>query len=90
MRRTAYLKALEEASKLPESIPELARYFDDSQYNPQQLAITYIKTMARLDTKYLFSSELIEILNWEKPSAKGNNYNASAEQATSEEDRINT
>ncbi len=63
MRKSAYLKALEEASKLPESIQELARYFGDC-YSPRLQAISYIKKLARLDVEGLFDGEAEQILSW--------------------------
>lgn len=64
MRRTAYLKALEEASKLPESIGELARYFK-CFHNPRLETIDRIKMLARVDEK-LFHGELVEVLTWKE------------------------
>lgn len=68
MRRTAYIKALEEASKLPDEIPEL-RKINGGQitYSPRLLAIEAIKQDARKN-ELLCSIDLVEILNWPRPS----------------------
>jgi hypothetical protein len=69
MRRTAYLKALDEANNLPDKIPELLRYFS-REYSPRMCAITYIKELARKDTELLFDSECLEVLQWEPTNAE--------------------
>jgi len=65
MRRSAYIKALEQATTLPTEIPELARYFGD-RYNPRLEAIARIKKAARLDVEGLFDTEAVEIMLWEQ------------------------
>lgn len=60
MRRTAYMKAIQEAKKLPTEIPELRRYFKDC-YNPQQAALAHIMKTAREDTDALFDHEFVEV-----------------------------
>lgn len=67
MRRSAYLRALEEAEKLPKS---LSNYPGLSNYNPREMAISAIKQQARLDINALFNSELVSILNWEPSDAQ--------------------
>lgn len=62
MRRTAYLKALEEAQRLPECVPELSSYFNDN-YNPRREAISHIVKAARLDVGALFDGEFVDIYN---------------------------
>lgn len=71
MRRTAYLKALEQASKLPDHIPELLRYFG-REYSPKQNAIQHIMNLARLDKDLLFDSECLEVLQWKESDAQDN------------------
>jgi hypothetical protein len=63
MRRAAYIKALEEASKLPNEIPELLRYFS-LEYSPRLNALQHIKNLARKDTELLFDSECADVLTW--------------------------
>lgn len=46
MRRSAYLKAINEAMQLPDSIPELSHYFKDG-YNPRDAAVRHIVKKAR-------------------------------------------
>jgi len=62
VRRSAYLRAIGEAQKLPTEIPELKAYFKDG-YNPRIMALIHIKEAARMDTGALFDGELIEVLN---------------------------
>lgn len=62
MRRSAYLKAVEEAKALPTEIPEMKRYFGDS-YNPRQMALLHIKRKAREDTDALSDGEMMDVLN---------------------------
>jgi hypothetical protein len=64
MRRTAYMKSLAEAEKLPTAIESFQSYFQTPLVNPRDYAINAIKKAARLDTEALFDSELIEILQW--------------------------
>jgi undecaprenyl pyrophosphate synthase len=62
MRRTAYLKAVEEARKLPNEVSELKRYFC-IPHSPRQEALTLIKKLAREDTERLFDCEMIDVIN---------------------------
>lgn len=63
MRRSAYIKALEQAAQLPDSIPELKKYFQDG-YNPRLLAIQHIKQVARLDVGALSDGEATDVMKW--------------------------
>jgi hypothetical protein len=65
MRRSAYIKSLEQACALPETIPELVNYFKN-HYNPRLCALNEIKRAARVDVD-LFDGELIDILEWGTP-----------------------
>lgn len=62
MRLAAYKKALDEAKALPETIPELLRYFK-AHYSPYLATIHYILKMARED-KSLSDSEFCELYEW--------------------------
>lgn len=88
MRRAAYLKALEQASKLPTTIPEYERYFN-RVYNPRLHAINHIQRIAASDN-LLFVNEIADVLNWKEADAESHDNSKPSEQATSEEDRINT
>jgi hypothetical protein len=66
MRRSAYLKALKQASQLPTEIPEFRRYFHNS-YNPRLEAIAHIKKAARLDVDGLSDSEAVDVMTWKEP-----------------------
>jgi hypothetical protein len=69
MRKTAYLKAINEANQLPESIIELQAYFKDG-YNPKRDAVEYILEKARLDVGALFNSEFVEIYSHAQSEAE--------------------
>jgi len=60
MRLTAYKKAIDEANNLPESIPNLKKYFK-VDYNPRHEAIKHIIKKARLDVDGLFHGEFCEL-----------------------------
>lgn len=85
MRRSAYIKALEEASKLPEETVALKGYIDDS-HNPRGNAIHAIMWHARKDPG-LFHNEVAEILNWKGSDAKDNNDSPTEQTEDGEEDR---
>lgn len=90
MRRAAYIKALEEASKLPDNIPELLRYFS-REYNPRLNAIQHIKNLARKDTELLFDSECADILTWgDKKDAEDHDNDSTVNESQSEEGRERT
>lgn len=86
MRRSAYIKALEQTILLPESIPELERYFRQ-YYNPRAEAINLIKTLARQDVKLLGDVDCAEILQWKGSYAKDNNDSSTKQTKNGEEDR---
>ena len=73
MRRSAYIKATQQAKQLPTDIPELRAYFKDG-YNPQAEALRHITKKAREDTGALFDCEFIDVYNAARDTA-----NASAE-----------
>lgn len=62
MRLHAYKKAVDQASKLPKSIPELARYFN-SDYSPRFDATNAVLKEARKDEK-LGHHEFAELVGY--------------------------
>jgi hypothetical protein len=68
MRRSAYIKAIQQAKQLPTDIPELRRYFQDG-YNPRAAALRHIVKKARADSDLLFDGEFIDVYNAAENSA---------------------
>ena len=62
MRQSAYLRAIGEASELPDYIPTMKTYFKDASHSPRMAALQAIAKKARLDVDGLFNCELIKIL----------------------------
>jgi hypothetical protein len=80
MRKSAYMKSIEQAMELPNTIPELARYFSD-RHSPREAMVNYIMERARADDK-LFLGELVELHNYAKK------VQGSHEEQTVEYDRV--
>lgn len=59
MRRTAYVKTMMEAARLPREIPELKAYFGDG-YDPREEALRHVVSKARKDDS-LFDGEFIDV-----------------------------
>lgn len=62
MRKSAYIKAIQQAMGLPSHLPEMKAYFNDA-YDPRAAAIEHILDRARKDTGALFHFEFIEVYN---------------------------
>lgn len=60
MRFAAYLKAIEQANRLPRRIAELDRCLGD-QFDPRRMSLEYIGQKARKDEKLLLG-ELQQVL----------------------------
>ena len=61
MRKSAYIRAIDEAMGLPQQI---GSYFNPPLYAPRKEALYAIRKKARLDVNALFVGELIDVLNY--------------------------